>query len=62
MRLEVEEMKLAEEKDVTEIGASNASVDEKLQQADKEIGKVRKMVGGKKKRNGSYCKTRANKI
>ena len=53
MRLEVEAIKLAAGEDLTGIGAWNASVDEKLQQADKEIGKVREWFGGKKKRNGS---------
>ena len=34
---------------MTEIGGWNASVDEKLQQADKEIGKVRKWFEERKR-------------
>ena len=49
MRLEVEAIKLAAGKGATEIEAWNASVDEKLQQADKEIGKVRKWLEERKR-------------
>ena len=49
MRLEVEVMKLAAGKDVTEIGAWNASMDEKLQQAYKEIAKLHKWLEERKR-------------
>lgn len=42
-------MKLDTGKDVTEIEAWNAGVDEKLQQADKEIGKVCKWLKERKR-------------
>ncbi|KAK2550312.1 hypothetical protein P5673_029002 [Acropora cervicornis] len=47
MRLEVEAIKLAAGKDATEIEAWNASVDEKLQQADNTFCNILLKIGSK---------------